>query len=56
MAYTESNETETSTGGKRGIPPWIRQPVLMYLVMVASFAVCAIFVVHYVLAAAKAAK
>jgi len=45
MQTTEDNSTDDR-------PPkwmWARQPIFMYLILVAAFAICAIFVVHRIL-------
>ena len=56
MTQIEPNDPESPPEDSKRIPSWVRQPVLMYAVMVAAFAVCAIFVIHYVIAATRGVK
>lgn len=52
MAKKESNQTQPGPAPKR-VTSWFRQPMLVYITMVAAFAVCAVFVIHYVIVAQK---
>jgi hypothetical protein len=56
MAETDPHETDSSPDPPERFPSWVRQPVLMYLTMVVGFAICAIYVIHCVIAVSRAAK